>query len=119
MRTTAFPLLLAFATLGGATPASADAIDGHWCFTGGLRLSINGPEIVTPGGSLLKGIYDRHGFSYVVPAPEPGAGATVVMTLLNEQTVQLRTGTDAQAPMQIWQRCSATISRAPAKSDAG
>ena len=117
VRAIAPALLLALVASGFSRTAWADAIDGHWCFTG-LRLSINGPDIVTPGGSHLKGSYDRHGFTYVVPAPEPGAGGTVVMTLVNEQTMQLRTGGDAQAPMQVWQRCSATISRAPAAPDA-
>ena len=73
----ALPLL---ALSGGA--ALADAIDGDWCHGDGRRLSINGPDIVTPGGARLKGDYDRHHFSYVVPASEPGAGGTVAMVLL-------------------------------------
>jgi len=55
---------------GGA--ALADAIDGDWCHGDGRRLSINGPDITTPGGTHLKGDYDRHHFSYVVPGVRAG-----------------------------------------------
>ena len=89
--------------------ARADAIDGHWCFTDGQRISIQGPAIVTPAGSRIQGDYARHFFSYVVPEADPGAGQTVSMTLLNEDTVRLRIGTAAapsyDGPGEIWHRC--------------
>jgi hypothetical protein len=44
----------------GATPAWADAIDGHWCFTDSERISIQGPAIVAPTGSRIQGDYSRH-----------------------------------------------------------
>ena len=67
------------------------AIDGDWCHApDGRRFSIRGPDIVTPGGKQMQGDYSRHAFSYAVPAPEPGAGKTVFMTLLDENTVHLR-----------------------------
>ena len=81
----ALPLL----TLSGGA-ALADAIDGDWCHGDGRRLSINGPDIVTPGGAHLKGDYDRHHFAYVVPSSEPGAGATVTMVLLSEILMHLK-----------------------------
>ena len=92
-----------------AGPALADAIDGDWCHTSdGRRLTIRGPEIITPGGKKRQGDYGRHSFSYVVPAPEPGAGGTVFMSLLNEETVSLRVG--AAGADETWQRCSPSTS---------
>ncbi len=42
------------------TPSRADVIDGDWCKADGKRMKIRGPEIVTPGGSLIRGDYTRH-----------------------------------------------------------
>ena len=94
-----------------AGPAFADAIDGNWCHTDGRRFSIRGPEIVTPGGKRMEGNYSRHWFSYTVPAPEPGAGQTISMTLANENTVYLQRGESAAgAPQETWIRCGPSIS---------
>ena len=94
-----------------AAPAFADAIDGDWCHkSDGRRFSIRGPEIVTPGGARLQGDYSRHAFSYAVPAPEPGAGKTVFMTLLDENTVHLRLGEAFAANPETWIRCSPSTS---------
>ena len=98
----ALPLVTVF---GGA--ARADAIDGEWCHGDGRRLSINGPDIVTPGGARLKGDYDRHHFSYVVPSSEPGAGATVTMVLLSEILMHLKPPSGEE---QTWRRCGKPIS---------
>jgi hypothetical protein len=93
----------------GACPTWADVIDGHWCFPDGKRISIQGPDIVTPGGSHIQGDYARHFFTYVAPQADPDAGQTVSMTLINEDTVQLRIGTApsyaSDGPMQVWHRC--------------
>ncbi len=92
-----------------AAHAWADAIDGHWCFTDGQRISIQGPAIVTPAGSRIQGDYARHFFSYVVPPADPDAGQTVSMTLVNEDTVHLRIGAtpsySSDGPTQVWHRC--------------
>ena len=102
-------LALGLAMLAG--PAFADAIDGNWCHSDGRRFTIRGPEIVTPGGKQMQGNYSRHAFSYVVPAPEPGAGGMIAMTLANENTVYLRRGeTSAAAAPETWVRCSPSIS---------
>jgi hypothetical protein len=90
-------------------PAFADAIDGNWCHNDGRRFSIRGPEIVTPGGKTMDGNYSRHWFTYVVPAPEPGVGQTVFMTLLDANTVHLRLGEASAAP-ETWLRCGPSIS---------
>jgi hypothetical protein len=94
-------LLTWLALVAGAASARADAIDGQWCF-GSSHFEINGPKIRTPGGNDIVGNYDRHGFSYVVPANEQGAGAQINMLLLNEETVQLTRGTSAP---ETWKRC--------------
>src|SRR5258708_39682350 len=79
----------------------ADVIDGDWCATNdGRHLSIKGPEIVTPAGTRMQGDYTRHSFIYVVPQAEPGAGQTVAMQLINEETVNLRIGAGLAAPAQ-------------------
>jgi len=88
-------------------PALADAIDGDWCHADGRRLSISGPDIVTPGGARLKGDYDRHHFSYVVPGAEPGAGATIYMILMGELQLRLKPPAGEE---QLWRRCGKPVS---------
>jgi hypothetical protein len=100
--------LACFLLISAATPALADAIDGDWCRADGKRMSIRGPEIVTPGGKQIRGTYDRHFFSYVVPAGEAGAGATVSITLLSEYLAHARTGADPT--VQEWRRCQPGVS---------
>lgn len=94
--------------------ARADAIDGNWCYVDGKRMAIDGPAIVTPGGTATTGHYTRHSFSYEVPAKDPGAGQTVFMQLLNENTVNVVMGADAgsagKAPVQVWHRCPPAVS---------
>ena len=85
----------------GICSARADAIDGQWCL-GASHFEINGPSIRTPGGNDITGNYDRHGFSYLVPNNEEGAGTQVVMVLLNEETIRLTRGTSAP---ETWKRC--------------
>jgi len=103
-------VLAAAATVAiAATPARADAIDGDWCHSDGRHFSIRGPDIVTPGGARLQGEYARHGFSYRPSAPERGAGGTVAMRLVNENTVHLRYGDAGDAP-EVWLRCSPSVS---------
>ena len=95
-----------------AGPARADAIDGHWCRAESGRMTISGPSIVTPAGTETQGNYQRHAFSYVVPAGEPGAGLTIYMVLLNEDTVHLTRGnsTASSSPPEEWRRCPADVS---------
>jgi len=107
LRFTGF-ITIAAAALLGSSCAWADKIDGDWCFGDGRHFSIDGPRIVTPLGSHISGDYARHAFSYVVPAPEPAAGQTVRMLLLNENTVDLSLGGGAT---ETWHRCSPNISR--------
>lgn len=98
----------AFLLLLSTTMARADAIDGNWCL-GVKTMSIQGPDIVTPGGQHTKGDYSRHSFSYKIPSGEPGAGEVVAMILRNEYLLHARQG-GADAPVQEWRRCSARTS---------
>ena len=100
---------LALAILLPTSVAHADAIDGHWCYIEDGRMEISGPAIVTASGTRMQGIYDRHAISYIVPAAEPAAGATVDMILIDDDTVHLTKGASASSP-QVWNRCPAPIS---------
>ena len=104
--------LVTLALLAPAGSAWADAIDGHWCFADGRRLSISGPDLVTPGGKRMTGDYDRHAFAYVVPDGELGAGSTVFMVQLNEETIWVKIGTppSTASDSETWRRCSERVS---------
>jgi hypothetical protein len=91
-----------------AVPALADAIDGDWCHKNGKHIAIQGPDIVTPVGTRTKGNYDRHAFSYEVPAKDPGAGETINMILVDEDTIYLRSGAApgfGPGEAEVWNRC--------------
>ena len=90
--------------LTAGTAARADAIDGNWCAPDGKVMSIEGPRIVTPGGTALTGDYSRHAFAYVVPAGEPAGGSEVRLVLLDEETVRMTAGPGPE----IWRRCDVT-----------
>lgn len=98
---------VAAAVLLAPGTATADAIDGDWCYSDGRRLSIDGPKIVTPGGRRMEGEYDRHGFVYTAPGGEAFAGSVISMAQQNEDTMHLSPGT---AKMQVWHRCPPPVS---------
>lgn len=98
-----------------AQPALADSIDGNWCHNDGRRFTIRGPNLVTPGGKAMQGNYERHYFSYAVPAPEANSGQTIFMTLRGENNVSLRIGDAANGNEEHWVRCAPSISQASSK----
>lgn len=104
------PIAGVVALLATAAPAFADAIDGQWCDSKGRTFEIEGPKIVTPGGTAMTGDYSRHDFVYVIPAGEPGTGETVEMILLGDDDLSLTTGpaTGARSQPEMWRRCSVT-----------
>jgi len=104
--------ICALPLLAAAGAARADAIDGNWCHASGKRLTIEGPRIVTPGGTAMTGEYDRHGFAYVVPAGEPGAGKHMVMVLESEDVMHMGEGTQRVLPenAETWHRCGPPVS---------
>src|SRR6266446_7389783 len=67
-------LLVPAALLLQTSVGYADAIDGDWCSTDGMRMSISGEKITIPIGKQIEGNYSRHAFDYVVPAGENGFG---------------------------------------------
>ncbi len=103
------PVIMAVALASVPGGVRADTLDGGWCYTDGKQLIINGSEIVTPGGNRTTGDYGRHTFTYTIPAREPGAGMTVHMQQLNEETMHLTLGAGAEGaasgPVQTWRRC--------------
>jgi hypothetical protein len=92
----------------GAFEARADAIDGSWCYKG-RHLAIEGPQIRIPSGKQITGDYDRHGFMYKVPPGDKGAGTSIFMGILDDETMELRVGSE-QARPEMWYRCATPIS---------
>jgi len=110
MRAATATILIAIAAalvLMPASPARADRIDGNWCYRD-RHMSIDGPAIVTPGGTKMTGLYDRHGFRYTIPDGEPDAGAEVDMVQLNDQTIHVTTAGGDGSRTEIWNRCDLT-----------
>lgn len=91
-------------------PAQADSIDGNWCFRDGRHVEIQGPRIVSASGKTLAGDYTRHAFRYTIPAGETDGGLEAQMSLVNDEMVLVRVGTDAATPPQTWRRCKPGIS---------
>lgn len=103
-----FPFGIALGLVAMPPVALADRIDGNWCHKS-RHMTIDGPRIVTPGGTTMTGLYDRHGFEYTVPAGEVDAGAEVLMMQFDDHTIQVTTtGPDGQARTEIWKRCDLT-----------
>ena len=104
--------------VGMISPAMADAIDGDWCYAG-RHLMIDGPKIVTPGGTSMMGTYDRHAFRYKIPTSEKGAGENVFMVQRSEELMNFWQTPEAapgpETPPQVWTRCK-NISALPALS---
>ena len=109
MSTRMLILLAAAGVLLQTGAVRADAIDGDWCSTDGLRMSIQAEKITTPGGRQIEGNYSRHAFDYVVPPGENGSGENVNIILRGEYLALSRQGS-ASGPMKEWHRCKETIS---------
>jgi hypothetical protein len=105
-------LLVALTTIGVLLQTGigrADAIDGDWCSTDGMRMSISGEKITTPSGKHIQGNYSRHAFDYVVPEGEAGSGEFVNIILQGEYLAMSRQG-PAGGPLREWRRCKEGIS---------
>jgi hypothetical protein len=93
------------------TTAKADRIDGEWCREG-YHFVIEGPRILTYGGTATTGEYSRHGFRYTAPATDPDSGAEIEMYLHSETTLELFRRVPGVPPVpgpgQIWNRCRVT-----------
>ncbi len=106
IKATAAVAIAVFAFILPPGSGQADAIDGNWCREG-RHLAVDGPNLTTPGGNRIKGSYDRHGFEYVVPAGEAGAGQPVSMTLQDDDHMTLQQG---ESGPQLWKRCAGPTS---------
>jgi hypothetical protein len=97
----------AVALVNLAAPARADVIDGTWCYKN-QSLSIDGPNILTPGRNATTGNYQRHSFDYTAPLNERDSGSAVHMILLNEDTMNLWVGAayPQDNSVQVWLRCA-------------
>jgi hypothetical protein len=90
------------------TFAAADQIDGSWCSPSGSSMTIEGSQIVTPGGQSITGRYNRHHVDYEVPQGETNAGSRVSADQLNDEEIRVIVlGKDpaANQPSEIWTRC--------------
>jgi len=101
--------LVAIGTLLQTGVGRADAIDGDWCSTDGMRMSIRGENITTPGGKQIQGNYSRHAFDYVIPSGENGSGDVVNIILRGEYLALSRQG-PVEGPLREWHRCKEGIS---------
>lgn len=105
------PALLSALALSGlisAGAARADAIDGTWCTEDGLRMTIQGPNLLSPGGVRMAGDYSRHGFGYAAPAGEPGGGGRVELVLQGENRMRAQAAQGSIEP--VWRRCGPPVS---------
>ena len=96
-----------FVLLACATPALADAIDGDWCDDTNAHIQIVGPQITTAAGVVVQGQYERHAFSYQVPAGEADTGKSVYMMLRSEDDMTSYViENDKPGPARNWTRCA-------------
>jgi hypothetical protein len=102
-------LLAATALLLQTGIGHADAIDGDWCSTDGMRMSIRAEKITIPSGKQILGNYSRHAFDYVVPEGDNGSGDVVSIILRGEYLALSRQGS-VEGPMREWHRCKEGIS---------
>lgn len=86
--------------------AHADQIDGTWCSPKGESMTIEGSNVVTPGGNKITANYDRHHVDYALPEGEENAGARLSADQLNDDNISvtlIRGGTAGAAV--VWKRC--------------
>ena len=104
-------LLISFMLLATTTNAVADQIDGTWCSPSGDSMTIEGSRIVTPGGHVVTGRYNRHHVDYEVPEGEAAAGSRVSADQLNGEEIRvivIAKDPSASAPSEIWTKCQVT-----------
>ena len=101
-------LLAAFALFATTTIAFADQIDGTWCSPSGQSITIQGPRIVTPGGNVVKGRYNRHHADFELPEGEANSGSRMNADQLNDEQIRvivIGEEPSANQPSGIWTRC--------------
>ena len=104
-------VLIAVVLLATTTIAVADQIDGTWCSPSGDSMTIEGSRIVTPGGHVATGRYNRHHVDYEVPEGETNAGHRVNADQLNDEEIRvvvIGKEPSANDPGKIWTKCQVT-----------
>lgn len=92
--------------------ALADQIDGNWCSPTGKTLSVDGPQVVTPGGSSVTANYDRHHVDFIIPKGEARAGERFVADQLGDEEIKVTIAGSAGAKIakpEIWTPCKPTV----------
>jgi len=104
-------VLIAVVLVATTTIAAADQIDGTWCSPAGNSMTIEGSRVVTPGGQVITGRYNRHHVDYEVPKGETNAGSRVSAEQLNDDEIRvivLGEDPSANQPSEIWTKCQVT-----------
>lgn len=104
-------LLISIMVLATTTIAVADQIDGTWCSPSGDSMTIEGSRVVTPGGRVVTGRYNRHHVDYEVPEGETDAGSRVSADQLNDEEIRvivIAKDPSANEPSEIWTKCQVT-----------
>jgi len=100
---TRLPILITVISTLAATAAYADRIDGTWCSPDNRRsVAIDGEKGITPAGNRVTGHYTRHGFTYVIPEGEAGAGGMIAMRQLSEEQAEV---SEPDNQFDTWHRC--------------
>jgi len=97
--------LMLFAS--AAFPAYADQIDGRWC-NKGRQVTIESPAIITPSGKRVNGEFDRHSFSYTIPAGEKYAGEKGEFEVQHDDLVHFTRSGSSQ--FEEWEPCPSPTS---------
>ena len=66
-------------------------------------MSVDGPNVVTPGGTKITVEYDRHHMKYIGPNGEKEAGQKIDMTVLDNEDAERRVD---NGPLRPWYRCA-------------
>jgi hypothetical protein len=83
------PLTATVILITTAQPSLADRIDGDWCSPRGQSISVNGPNVVTPGGQTVVANYDRHHVDFEIPEGEPSSGDRFSADQLNHEEISV------------------------------
>lgn len=102
------PLVAAVIFAATTQPSLADRIDGDWCAPGGGSISVDGPNVVTPGGRKIIANYNRHHVDFEIPKGEPDAGGRFSADQLNDEEISVSivaAGDAGAGKAVIWRPC--------------
>lgn len=102
------PLAAALIVIATVQPSLADRIDGNWCSPEGRSISVDGPNVVTPGGRTITANYNRHHVDFEIPKGEPDSGNRFSADQLNDEEISvsiIRAGDAGADKAVIWRQC--------------